>query len=363
MHSRPLRHALVLCLVFAPAGCRTRPAEPIQDLAPAPPPVSAPWNDEIVVAGQKVHTGAPVVLWSEPPHYDASRAAPRFRAPSADPAQPEVSRFQPGRVRKIENPVFRADPDPGEDLRSELEKTATLEEVLLAPESHDLATLREVVDQFVIHFDVCGLSRTCFKVLQDERHLSVHFLLDIDGTIYQTLDARDTAWHATKSNGRSVGIEIANMGAYAPGRPSALDAWYQRDARGTYIKIPDRIRESGVRTPGFVGRPARDERVQGRVQGQLLEQFDFTPEQYDSLVKLAAALCVSLPRIRVDAPRDAQGRVLDRALDDAAWRDFHGILGHYHVQTNKNDPGPAFDWEPFLERVRARVDELARASR
>jgi len=38
----------------------------------------------------------------------------------------------------------------------------------------------------VIHFDDAGTSRTCFLVLQDDRDLSVHFMLDLDGTIYQT---------------------------------------------------------------------------------------------------------------------------------------------------------------------------------
>ncbi len=43
----------------------------------------------------------------------------------------------------------------------------------------DLATLQKVVDQFVLHFDAAGISRNCFKVLQDERGLSVHVMLDI----------------------------------------------------------------------------------------------------------------------------------------------------------------------------------------
>ena len=88
----------------------------------------------------------------------------------------------------------------------------------------DLSTLQRVVDQFVIHFDACGTSRQCFNVLQDHRDLSVHFMLDLDGTIYQTLDLKERAWHATSSNSRSIGIEIANIGVYpmtpAPRWPS-----------------------------------------------------------------------------------------------------------------------------------------------
>ena len=53
-------------------------------------------------------------------------------------------------------------------------------------------------------------------------------------------------------------------------------------------------------------------------------------------------------------------RIEDLGQDDGSHRATggqQGILGHFHVQTNKNDPGPAFDWEPFLARVR---EELAR---
>src|SRR4029077_10048580 len=90
----------------------------------------------------------------------------------------------------------------------------------------DLPTLQRVVDQFVIHFDVCGVSRQCFNILQDHRDLSVHFMLDLDGTIYQTLDLKERAWHATTSNTRSVGIEVANMGAYGNEEKSPLSKWY-----------------------------------------------------------------------------------------------------------------------------------------
>jgi hypothetical protein len=40
---------------------------------------------------------------------------------------------------------------------------------------------------FVNHWDVCLSSRSCQRVL-DKRGASVHFLIDNDGTIYQTLD-------------------------------------------------------------------------------------------------------------------------------------------------------------------------------
>jgi len=367
----------VACASSPPRSCRsvTSPGVPqaVVQRTVTPPtvtlPIRAPQTpaprtpgDEIVICGARVHTGTPVVLWSEPPGYDAYATAPRFAPRTGRPAE-SGPRYQPGRVEKRSrpNPAYVPEPPAGSpDARTAAQKLATIPDVprvLVAPEGDERGRLAQVVDQFVLHFDACGLSRTCFGVLQDERHLSVHFLLDVDGTIYQTLDLRETAWHATKSNSRSIGIEIANVGAYPPGSTSTLDAWYAHDAFGPYIRVPAHVEESGVRRPGFVGRPARDALVRGRVQGDELVQYDFTPEQYDALGRLTAVLCRELPRIRPDAPRDADGRVRDAVLPDDEWARFEGILGHFHVQKNKRDPGPAFDWERFLSAVRARMKE------
>src|SRR5205823_2455900 len=103
----------------------------------------------------------------------------------------------------------------------------------------DLPLLQSVIDQFVYHFDASGTSRQCFKVLHDQRDLSIHFMLDLDGTVYQTLDLKERAWHATTSNSRSIGIEIANIGAFAVQEKNPFDEWFARDLDGqTRIVIP-----------------------------------------------------------------------------------------------------------------------------
>jgi N-acetyl-anhydromuramyl-L-alanine amidase AmpD len=217
----------------------------------------------------------------------------------------------------------------------------------------DLPLLREKVDQFVLHFDVSGTSRQCFKVLHDLRCLSVHFLLDLDGTIYQTLDLKERAWHATTSNSRSVGIEIANIGAYPPAEKGPLAEWYQRDSNGVVrIVIPARLGEGGIRTTNFVPRPARPEPVTGVVQGRELAQYDFTPQQYAALARLTATLCRVFPKLKCDYPRDAGGRLIPGKLSDDALEQFQGIMGHYHVQSNKVDPGPAMQWDKLVEEAR-----------
>lgn len=178
-------------------------------------------------------------------------------------------------------------------------------------------------------------------------------MLDLDGTIYQTLDLKERAWHATTSNSRSVGIEIANIGAYSPGNNKTLDDWYDRDPDGqARVVLPARPGDGGQRTPNFVARPARPEPVQGQIQDRELVQYDFTPQQYEALIKLTAALCKVFPKLKCDYPRDAGGRLIPRKLADDELARYQGVLGHYHIQKNKVDPGPALQWDRVIDGAR-----------
>jgi N-acetylmuramoyl-L-alanine amidase len=177
----------------------------------------------------------------------------------------------------------------------------------------------------------------------------VHFMCDVDGTIYQTLDLKESAWQATISNNRSVGVEIANMGAYEVNGKNPFAKWYKKDEQGrTVLTIPDEFGAEGIRTPGFVGHPARPEPVRGTIQGEDLMQYDFTPQQYQALIKLTATLCKIFPRLKCQFPADASGQVIPHKLPNEELQNYRGILGHYHIQTNKTDPGPAFQWDYLI---------------
>ena len=292
-------------------------------------------GDEIVVCGQMFHTTAPVVLWMDPGGYDAYRVERRFSALDAASWE-QTSR----KVPALDSPNRYG-------LRKEGLTAEQLEK--FRGGGWDLPSLQQVVDQFVMHYDVCGLSEICFKVLHDRRGLSVHFMLDIDGTIYQTLDLKERAWHATISNSRSVGVEIASIGAYADKGKAVLDDWYVTDQRGeVHLRPPRTIGHLGLRTQPFYGRPDRKQMIVGAVQGTELHQYDFTPEQYDSLIKLTATLCRVFPKLKCDYPKDGQGRLIPHQLTEQQWQEFSGVLGHYHVQKNKVDPGPAFNWDKVI---------------
>jgi N-acetyl-anhydromuramyl-L-alanine amidase AmpD len=217
----------------------------------------------------------------------------------------------------------------------------------------DLESLQNKVDQFVLHYDVCGTSERCFEVLHDLRGLSVHFMLDLDGTIYQTLDLKERAWHASIANDRSIGIEIANMGAYRVGGENPFDKWYKQDTNGQMrITLPASYGDGGLRNTNFVGRPSQTDPIIGVIQGTELEQYDFTLEQYAALTRLTAALCRIFPNLECKYPTDEDGNLIPHILSEQELAEFQGIIGHYHVQKNKVDPGPAMDWDRVVDGAR-----------
>lgn len=158
------------------------------------------------------------------------------------------------------------------------------------------------VNLFVLHWDGCTSSHQCFHVLLD-RGLSVHLMLDGDGTVYQALDlAQARAWHAGNANERSVGVEIQN---------------------------PVRVHRNQWQKPP---RPIVNEpRVHARGS---YEHLDFHDVQKQRAVELAEVLCerFGIPRA---LPEDARGQVV-RTLAPAG---FRGVCGHYHVSQSKPDPG------------------------
>lgn len=284
-------------------------------------------GDEIVAAGQHFTIGTPVVLWTDEGGYDAYQKKPHFTPLAKPDGRRRYGEIRTGLPAAIERRVQQ--------------------------EGWRLEDLQQHVHLFVLHFDMAGTSRQCFKVLHDVRYLSVHFLLDVDGTIYQTLDLQEHAHHATIANAISIGVEIAHPGAWLRPRHPDMLRWYARDEQGWFLKYPAWLGETGIRTPMFVPRPDRPEPISGLVHGREYWQLDYTPQQYHALAHLCAALSRVFPRIRLEVPRNEDGSVRTTQLSEEELRAFEGIIGHFHVQPNKYDPGPAMQWDRLLEDARA----------
>ncbi len=165
---------------------------------------------------------------------------------------------------------------------------------------------------FVNHWDVCLSSESCAKVL-NKRGISVHFLIDNDGTIYQMLDTQHKAWHAGISNGvggneRGVGVEISN--AYY----TKYQSWYERH--------------------GFGERPIQEN---GVVHGSTLSPFmDFYPVQIDALKALWQSMHDGL-NIPLKYPETSDGELNTSVHKDCVRGKFEGICNHYNFTKGKID--------------------------
>ncbi|MEM6260528.1 MAG: N-acetylmuramoyl-L-alanine amidase [Planctomycetota bacterium] len=324
-------HLLLLSVLCCLPACRSSPpAEPL-----------ARYGDEIIVAGHAFRVGTPVVLWTDPGGYDAYRTEARF-APRGQHRFADIA-------EKVGTPN-----------RYGLRFERTMSDQQFARHRGGKWTLEELqqrIDLFVIHYDACGTCRRCFEVLHDHRGLSVHFMLDVDGTIYQTLDLKERAWHAGPYNDRSVGIEIANIGAFPPKTAAQnLSSWYRKQDDGrTQLIIPEH-EKTWIRTPDFVGFSSRDDWVAGPIHRREVVQYDLTPQQYQALIRLTEGLSRALPRIQLRYPQDEQGRPRNDLMTEAELAEYAGLVGHYHLTEYKIDPGPAFQWDHVVNGARGLSD-------
>ena len=165
------------------------------------------------------------------------------------------------------------------------------------------------INLFVNHWDVCLSSAMCQRVL-DQRGISVHFLIDNDGTIYQTLDTTHIAWHAGNANSFSVGVEITN---------------------GFYLKHQNKY----VRN-GFGERPVVKDAI---VNGNKLEDHTgFYPVQIDALKALTEAIHKGL-NIPLETPKNITGTEYTDTMTKSRIKGYRGFVHHYHLTKRKTDCG------------------------
>lgn len=197
------------------------------------------------------------------------------------------------------------------------------------PKHPSLESVQKVIKKFVLHHDGVNSSRTCWNVLHNERGLSCHFLIDNDGTIYQTLDLAFMGFHAAKYNIDSIGVEFCNRG----------------DAKKDY----NYYAKQGVNRPTKLC----------KINGYTYDAWDFTPAQYAAMQELAAVLVRWLPELPLEYPTepgsskpswDTLGPV-DALGDSFPAMEFKGYLAHYHLTRRKWDPGP-FNFQEFIDKLR-----------
>lgn len=162
------------------------------------------------------------------------------------------------------------------------------------------------ITQFVCHHDAALSAKSCHDILK-RRGLSVAFLIDNDGTIYQCVDPKHISWHAKGFNDISVGVEISN----------AVEIKYQK----YYV------------SKGFEERPIIPKKKIHR--GTIGPTLGFYDIQVKALIQLLKSVC-GFYKIPIQIPLDDDGNVINKVIENP--KEFQGIIAHYHNNKDKIDP-------------------------
>lgn len=140
-----------------------------------------------------------------------------------------------------------------------------------------------------------------------EYDLSVHYIVDRDGTVHCYIPEDRVAWHAGAGSWKGEEKYENDMNQYAIG--------IELVAIGSQADMADYLTPEDYQ--------AMDDSLKG-----------FTPEQYAALRLLVADIC------------SRNGIPMDRSH----------VIGHQEYNPGKNDPGELFDWSQLFPEARGRND-------
>lgn len=154
------------------------------------------------------------------------------------------------------------------------------------------------IQHVVLHWTASeNPAATVFRTL-NQRNLSIDYIVDGEGLIWEcNPDIKNLyTLHAGIINSTSIGIEIVNYG-FAPKAPK---------------KGEDRVVDKQS------------------IHGRIKDVARFRPAQVDAVYALCTHLCNAY-----NIPFEVLG-----GTTTAPVADFRGIIGHFHINRLKNDPGP-----------------------
>jgi murein DD-endopeptidase MepM/ murein hydrolase activator NlpD len=272
-------------------------------------------SGNVIIGGKPFATDARIVNFLDPPYWDATSdkcsIIPGRGVPPCKPG-PNGGDLPHG---------------PPEGYRPSVQRYSTRPALRRADWKMGMKApyeaVKSVIKQFVIHHDNCYSAAMCWDVLQNERGNSAHFLVDNDGTIYQTLDLALMGWHASEWNTNSIGVELCNFGSAK--------------------KDPNLYRS---------GRHGPDRRIMPcKINNHTYLAFDYTDAQYDQMKRLSRALLRLLPNLPAEYPQSSPGQQAWDTLPKHASHAFAGYIGHYHLTAEKWDPG-WWDFKAYCRDLR-----------
>jgi hypothetical protein len=176
--------------------------------------------------------------------------------------------------------------------------------------SHRARRRNTEINMIVLHWTGGeGSAERVIRVLK-EKSLSVEFIIDSSGFIFQTCDPLLVGcYHAGRFNRRSIGIEVVNYGFKWP--PSK---------KWNLFKLSKKGKERLV--------------YNTTINGKSVYLADFNLKQSYSILRLLSMLTGKIKSIPVTVPSDLYNAMTSEEADS-----FRGICGHYHLSKRKLDPG------------------------
>lgn len=180
------------------------------------------------------------------------------------------------------------------------------------PRKATLDQLQKQINCFVYHHAVSYTAKSTYQGLVASG-LSVNFIIDDDNndglaTIYQCLDIVDIGYSHKPLNDNGPGVEIA----YHPTAWNMPNAYSEANIK-KYKVQPHKIMEDIV-------------------HGQKFKSFAPTDAQIKSCIALAYGMSLAFPNMKMEFPKDADGKVIKTTVSNP-----EGLLNHYHLTQQKID--------------------------
>lgn len=183
------------------------------------------------------------------------------------------------------------------------------------------AFVRDTLDLIVLHDTYTSDARTFF-VESGEEGTSAHFLIDYEGTIYQTLDLVYAAKHVSNKEIERRSLAVVMVNPVDQDRPP----------------LPDGISEPKRQLSNPVSR-----------HGKSVRQWGYTRPQMRSLRQLVNGLIHLFPKLPAHLPRATDGKILVGLIPESDLP-FKGVAGHAHFSKRATDPTVGLDWESLKIR-------------
>jgi len=199
---------------------------------------------------------------------------------------------------------------------------------------HRRAGLKGIKQFFIHHSGGDGNGAgNIFRTLYMYRNLSVTYVVDDDGQIWQFNDALDVTRHGGSHNQMSIGVECC-LFPFHDEKPN----YYSEKRNKRTNNLPHKTKIDTI-------------------HGQKIKVFCFTDPQVDALARLGAGNWLALQILKGTKtddlappvfPRNARGNIPRTTVKNP--KGHTGLIGHLQVTRRKPDPA-GFPWEEYEEKV------------